>query len=106
MPELGICKCCSGKVSNEAPACPHCGQPDPFLRGVPKITLVQPGSQPIQTIKIVRETIPGMGLKEAKDFVESVPVTFPPAVIAQLSTREVQRLIAELNAVGATIKTE
>lgn len=38
MPKLGICKCCSGKVSNEAPTCPHCGQPDPYIEVEPTVT--------------------------------------------------------------------
>ena len=28
--EIGDCKACRGKVSSEAAACPHCGQPAPF----------------------------------------------------------------------------
>ena len=35
--------------------------------------LVDAGSEKIKVIKAVREVVAGLGLKEAKDFVESVP---------------------------------
>jgi hypothetical protein len=33
MPNLANCKTCSGLISEEAIACPKCGQPDPFQKG-------------------------------------------------------------------------
>jgi ribosomal protein L7/L12 len=70
-PRLAACICCGRQVSAEARVCPHCGQPEPtdqlrlavqeFLRNAPKIN----------AIKFVREQT-GLGLKEAKDYVERI----------------------------------
>lgn len=29
-PQFGWCRCCSQRVSSQAPNCPHCGQPAPY----------------------------------------------------------------------------
>lgn len=87
MPELGVCKCCLENVSSEAKACPHCGQPDPYIAesnerqrdmnliktikektGQNIIQHIRDG-KPINAIKYVRE-VTGWGLEEAKEFVE------------------------------------
>lgn len=77
MAKLGVCKTCKGMVSDEATYCPHCGQPWPYV--APSSTedprlgearqLARDGRK-IEAIKVVRE-ITGLGLKEAKDMVES-----------------------------------
>lgn len=97
MPDLGVCKCCFGKVSSEAKACPHCGQPDPCIAESNKneeyINLIKAiehdmklikdiseetkqhirqlirNGDPINAIKSVREAT-GWDLKKAKEFVE------------------------------------
>jgi hypothetical protein len=33
--QIGACSACGGKVSSEAKACPHCGQPSPFQSDEP-----------------------------------------------------------------------
>ena len=69
MPKLGICKCCRERVSSEANACPHCGQPDPadaFDRARAELSR----GNKINAIKIVREQT-GLDLKDVKDLVES-----------------------------------
>jgi ribosomal protein L7/L12 len=75
-PKLTRCRCCDGIVSEEARACPHCGQPDPVptpedvaeWQTAAQNLLVQ--GHAITAIKFVRERT-GLGLKEAKDLVES-----------------------------------
>ena len=42
MPELGQCSACKGRVSNEASACPYCGQPQPWVP-VPSVGTVHRG---------------------------------------------------------------
>lgn len=77
MAKLGVCKTCKGMVSDEATSCPHCGQPWPYVsaggnddpRFVEARQLNKDGRK-IEAIKLVRE-ITGLGLKEAKDLVES-----------------------------------
>ena len=73
MPTLGPCRCCYGKVSSEAAVCPHCGQPHPApleseWMSAARSELFQ--GNKIKAIKIVRDNT-GLGLKEAKDLVES-----------------------------------
>jgi ribosomal protein L7/L12 len=73
MATLTACKTCGGKISTEARACPHCGQPDPdgspLAEQVRRI--LRETKNKINAIKLVREQT-GMGLKEAKDFVDSL----------------------------------
>lgn len=76
-PVLTSCRCCGGRVSNEAQTCPHCGQPKPAREATTAVmdqmesarAALRDGRK-IEAIKIVRETT-GLGLKEAKDLVES-----------------------------------
>jgi len=57
------------------------------------------GDKKIDVIKTVRQEKPGMGLKEAKEFVESAPVTIGEA----LSKEEAEEAKAKLEEAGATI---
>jgi hypothetical protein len=59
-------------VSSEARTCPHCGQPDPFTDDgwIAEARRKLAQGKSINAIKIVRDAT-GMGLKEAKDLVES-----------------------------------
>lgn len=63
------------------------------------VVLKDGGAQKIQTIKIVRE-ITGLGLKEAKAIVDSVP----KAVKAGLKKEEAEDLKKKLEEVGATVE--
>jgi len=72
MLKLGMCRCCSGKVSNEAKSCPHCGQPDPYSDIYEeKIQALLRRGEKIQAIKLIRD-MTGCGLKEAKDYVDAL----------------------------------
>ena len=44
------------------------------------VVLKDAGSEKIKVIKVVREVVSGLGLKEAKDIVESAPKTIKEAV--------------------------
>ena len=61
------------------------------------VVLKDVGSEKIKVIKVVRE-ITGLGLKEAKDAVESAPKTLKEAV----SKEEAEKIAAKLTEVGAT----
>ena len=62
--------------------------------------LVDAGSEKIKVIKAVREYVAGLGLKEAKEFVESTPKT-----IKEGATKEEAEKIKEaFAAVGATVE--
>ena len=70
MPLLGFCKTCHGMVSQEAKSCSHCGQPEPY--SFPdEVRLLIARGKTIEAIRRIRE-LTGMGLKEAKDFVDQL----------------------------------
>ena len=57
------------------------------------------GAEKIKVIKVIRE-LTGLGLKEAKDFVESAPKTIKEAA----SKEECEKIKAKLAEVGATVE--
>ncbi len=63
------------------------------------VVLKEIGSEKIKVIKVVRE-ITGLGLKEAKDAVESAPKTLKEAV----SKEDAEKIKAKLAEVGATVE--
>ena len=71
MVPLGLCKTCKRAVSQEAKSCPACGQPEPYQPVPDDVRLLMGRGQKIQAIKQIQE-VTGMGLKEAKEFVESL----------------------------------
>ena len=67
-----------------------------------KVVLKAVGDQKLQVIKAVREVVPGLGLKEAKDLVEGAPSVLREGV----SKDEAQKIKEKLEAVGATVEIE
>jgi large subunit ribosomal protein L7/L12 len=63
------------------------------------VVLIGAGDKKIQVIKVVREAT-GLGLKEAKDLVDSAP----KAVKEKLSKQEAQELKTRLEENGATVE--
>ena len=64
------------------------------------VVLKDAGSEKIKVIKVVREVVSGLGLKEAKEFVESAPKTIKEAV----SKEEAEKIAEQFKAVGATVE--
>ena len=64
------------------------------------VILKDAGSEKIKVIKVVREVVSGLGLKEAKDIVESAPKTLKEAV----SKEEAEKIAEQFKAVGATVE--
>ena len=64
-----------------------------------QVVLTVPGSQKIQVIKELR-TITSLGLKEAKDLVDSAPTTVKEGVTKE----EADTIKGKLEAVGATVE--
>jgi large subunit ribosomal protein L7/L12 len=58
------------------------------------------GDKKIQVIRVVREVVPGLGLKEAKDLVESAPAAIKEGVTKD----EADQIKAKLEETGATIE--
>ena len=63
------------------------------------VILKDVGAEKIKVIKVVRE-LTGLGLKEAKEFVESAPKTIKEAA----SKEECEKIKAKLAEVGATVE--
>ena len=59
--------------------------------------LVDAGSEKIKVIKAVREVVSGLGLKEAKDFVESLPKALKEGVSKE-GAEKVKAMFAEVGA--------
>ena len=66
------------------------------------VILVNPGSEKIKVIKAVREVVAGLGLKEAKDFVEAVP----KALKEGASKEEAEKIKAAFAEIGATVEVK
>lgn len=58
------------------------------------------GAQKIQVIKAVREVVPALGLKEAKDVVDAAP----KAVVENVSKEDAQKAKEKLEAAGAVVE--
>ena len=63
------------------------------------VVLEAAGDKKIQVIKVVREVVPGLGLKEAKDLVDSAP----KAVLEKANKEAADKAKAALEAAGATV---
>ena len=64
------------------------------------VILKDAGSEKIKVIKVVREVVSGLGLKEAKEMVESAPKTLKEGV----SKEEAEKIAEQFKAVGATVE--
>ena len=64
------------------------------------VVLKEAGAEKIKVIKVVREVVSGLGLKEAKEIVESAPKTLKEGV----SKEEAEKIAAQFKEVGATVE--
>ena len=64
------------------------------------VVLKDAGSEKIKVIKVVREVVSGLGLKEAKEIVEAAPKTLKEAV----SKEEAEKIKAKFAEVGAVVE--
>ena len=64
------------------------------------VILANAGSEKIKVIKAVREVVSGLGLKEAKEFVESVPKPLKEGA----SKEEAEKIKAMFAEIGATVE--
>ncbi|MCX7727321.1 MAG: 50S ribosomal protein L7/L12 [Chitinispirillaceae bacterium] len=64
------------------------------------VVITNGGDKKIQVIKVIRNLLPGLGLKEAKDLVEGAPKTVKEGV----SKEEAQKIKKELEEAGATVE--
>ena len=62
------------------------------------VVLKEAGSEKIKVIKVVREVVEGLGLKEAKEMVEAAPKTIKEGVPKE----EAEKIVEKFKAAGAT----
>ncbi len=62
------------------------------------VILKDVGAEKIKVIKIVREVVAGLGLKEAKDLVDNAPKPLKEGV----SKEDAEKIVAQFKEVGAT----
>jgi len=65
-----------------------------------ELVLTEVGGKKVQVIKTLREVLPNLGLKEAKEFVENLPKT----VKTNLTKEEAEELKKKFEAVGAKVE--
>jgi large subunit ribosomal protein L7/L12 len=66
------------------------------------VVLTAVGDKKIQVIRVVREVVSGLGLKEAKDLVESAPAPIKEGVAKD----EAEQIKAKLEETGATVEVK
>ena len=66
------------------------------------VTLKEAGAKKIQVIKVVRELVSGLGLKEAKDLVDSAPKPVKEGVAQD----EADSIKGQLEEAGATVEVK
>lgn len=64
------------------------------------VILANAGAQKIAVIKAIRELVPTLGLKEAKDLADGAP----KEVMAQVNKKTAEEAKAKLEAAGATVE--
>ena len=64
------------------------------------VVLKEAGSEKIKVIKVVREVVAGLGLKESKELVEGAPKTLKEGV----SKEDAEKIKEKLAEVGATVE--
>ena len=64
------------------------------------VVLEAAGEKKIQVIKVVRELVSGLGLKEAKDLVDAAP----KAVLEKASKEDAEKAKAALEGAGASVE--
>ena len=64
------------------------------------VVLKEAGAEKIKVIKVVREVVSGLGLKEAKEIVDGAPKTLKEGV----SKDEAEKIKAKFAEVGATVE--
>ena len=89
---------------NGSSATPSGGDAAPAVEEQTEFTVIikDAGAQKIQVIKAVREVVPALGLKEAKDLVDGAPATVKDG----LTKEEANAMKEKLEAAGAGVEVK
>jgi large subunit ribosomal protein L7/L12 len=89
-------------VAAAAPAAGGAAAPAAEVKTEFDVILTAAGEKKINVIKVVREVVPGLGLKEAKDLVEGAP----KPVKTGLTKEEAEAIKAKLEGEGAKVEIQ
>jgi large subunit ribosomal protein L7/L12 len=89
-------------VAAAAPAAAGAAAPAAEVKTEFDVILMAAGEKKINVIKVVREVVPGLGLKEAKDLVEGAP----KPVKTGLTKEEADAIKAKLEGEGAKVEIQ
>jgi len=76
--------------------------PEAEVKDTFDVVLTSAGAGKINVIKVVREVVAGLGLKEAKELVDSAP----KAIKEGVSAAEAEEIKAKLTEAGATVEVK
>jgi len=104
---MALMKCpeCGQEVSDKAPACIHCGFPLQCTEKIQptselyQVILVSMGQNTIAPLRVLRETIPNLGLVEAKNMIDSLPCL----ILKNIPLDKAELIQRNFQAVGAEI---
>ena len=95
---MGRFGCCSGR--RRCRPCRRCCCRPAEVQTEFNVILKDAGDKKINVIKVVREVVPSLGLKEAKDLVEAAP----KAVKEGVSKEEAETIKKKLEETGAKVE--
>jgi large subunit ribosomal protein L7/L12 len=98
--EFGVTAAAPVAVAAAAPAAGGGGEAAAEEQDEFDVVLIAAGDKKIQVIKEVRAIVPGLGLKEAKDLVDSAP----KPVLEKASKEDAEKAKAQLEEAGATVE--
>jgi large subunit ribosomal protein L7/L12 len=99
---FGVSAASGGGMMMMAPAAGGDAAPAAEEKDTFDVILTAAGGQKINVIKVVREVVAGLGLKEAKDLVDSAP----KAIKEGVSAAEAEEIKAKLTEAGATVEVK
>ena len=100
--KFGVSAAMMAAPASQAPSAPLIGASEGQAseQTIFNVAITSSGSNKIAVIKALRELVPTLGLKEAKDLVDSAP----KEVILQVNKKTAEEAKAKLVAAGATVE--
>jgi len=99
---FGVSAASGGGMMMMAPAAGGDAAPVVEEKDTFDVILTAAGGQKINVIKVVREVVAGLGLKEAKDLVDAAP----KAIKEGVSAAEAEEIKTKLTDAGATVEVK
>lgn len=98
--KFGVSAVMTAPASNAAGATAQTADEPKEEQTIFNVVITNAGSSKIPVIKALRELVPTLGLKEAKDLVDAAP----KEVMTQVNKKVAEEAKTKLNAAGATVE--